>query len=605
MRIRKLKAANTVPIRNLEVDNLGNVVIVAGANGSGKTNLKRAIVKVFQSPQSPLIEVTVESTRPEEESAWGMKHIELKPDSPNQEFQSYMQSRTRGGTYTGSVIQIDSDRSVQPVKFQAISLSTPDPDDTDLDYNFFLNPFVNRWQEIVNKIFQKVANRDFKIAQYVKNHPDKTNAETLELFPDTFSPFQELFARLLPGKTLETIDPKEPKGFLYRVGDSQVLPFATLSSGEQEVVKIAFDLVWKRIRHCVILVDEPELHLHPTLTFRLIETLKSLGNATNQFLFFTHSADLVSTYYSSGDVFFIDTDDLDGNQAKRLSMLDEHHVQTARAMGDKLGLFAVGKKLVFVEGNQASIDRLTYHRIAILYFPEAYILPTGSVENILALNRLAQELQESIFGMDFFMVRDRDGLTHEHINALENNRRIRCLRRRHIENYFLDEEVLARVAAYFYLDDSLRQPANVEAKLLEIARSVLPQAILLALKEFVSISGVLAAPRIPYTHEKSQPEVEAEFISSTNESLTHLNEICSESMLSQKFTSETTRCEESLSNNTWKVVFPGKVIFSQYCGLLGQDANRVRQAYLDIALSEKPQVFGEIQKIFEDFSQLS
>src|SRR5262249_31126046 len=150
------------------------------------------------------------------------------------------------------------------------------------------------------------------------------------------------------------------------------------------------------------------------------------------------------------------------------------------------GLFAVGKKLVFVEGEEASIDRLTYHKIAQQHFPEAYILPVGSVENILFLNRFSEELQRSIFGIDFFMIRDRDGLTDDQINQLERNSRFKCLRRRHIENYFLDAEVLAFVGEQFYLKPEWRDPSQIDAKLKEIAHSITDQAALLAVKQFVT-----------------------------------------------------------------------------------------------------------------------
>ena len=55
------------------------------------------------------------------------------------------------------VIQIDSQRSVSNVQYQPINLSTPDPDDVELDSKWYLNLFTNRWQEVVNRIFQKKA----------------------------------------------------------------------------------------------------------------------------------------------------------------------------------------------------------------------------------------------------------------------------------------------------------------------------------------------------------------------------------------------------------------------------------------------------------------
>ena len=158
----------------------------------------------------------------------------------------------------------------------------------------------------MNNIYKKSAARDQKISKFVKENPTKIGSEALTNNPDPFVSYQEMFAKLLPGKTLEPIDPKAPQEFDYRIGTSKRMPFSSLSSGEREVVKVAFDLVWKRITHSIILVDEPELHLHPTLTFRLIETLKEIGGGTNQLFLFTHSADLISTYYATGNVFFID-----------------------------------------------------------------------------------------------------------------------------------------------------------------------------------------------------------------------------------------------------------------------------------------------------------
>ncbi len=143
----------------------------------------------------------------------------------------------------------------------------------------------------------------------------------------------------------------------------------------------------KDIRHSVIIVDEPELHLHPTLAFKLIETLKNIGDHTNQFLFLTHSSDLISTYYSTGDVYFIDQSSGAHNQAHRLSDINDKHHEVASLIGQNLGLFAVGKKIVFVEGEESSIDRLTYQKIAQTVNADIRVIPTGSVLNILALNQ--------------------------------------------------------------------------------------------------------------------------------------------------------------------------------------------------------------------------
>lgn len=387
MRIDRVSLQNFPPIKEFDVQTSSSVVIIAGANGSGKTRLKEAIVNSFRNPKRPLASLLLTATREEEEIAWKGKFIEVKAGQDSPVLREYLSTRNRAQTYVGTAVQIDSDRAVQPVKFETFTLATEDPDDQDVNYSWYLTPFIGRWQQLVNKIYKKAASRDQKIAKFVKSNPTRPGQDALAAYPDPFSAYQDVFAQLLPGKTLEPIDPKAPRDFHYRVSDSPPMAFSTLSSGEQEVVKVAFDLVWKRITHSVILVDEPELHLHPTLTFRLIETLKGFGGGTNQLVLFTHSADLLSTYYSTGNVFFIDSSTAEPNQAHQLSALVTAHSSVAKAAAANLGLFAVGKRLVFVEGQEASVDRLVYHKVAQFSFPESYVMPIGSVENILAISR--------------------------------------------------------------------------------------------------------------------------------------------------------------------------------------------------------------------------
>ena len=276
MRIDNLRLENYPPLRHFEITTNSNVVIIAGANGSGKTRLKQALIETFSNPGGPRASMTLGATRPEEEKAWAGKILSVTAGQASPQLQTYMSRVTRGRSYVGTVIRIDSDRAVQAVNYQTWNLGTTDPDDDDVNYSYYLAPFIGRWQQLVNNIHRKAASRDNKIAALVKTGPPGTTfAEALAAHPDPFLPYQQVFAQLLPGKTLEPIDPKAPQEFRYRVdANANPMYFGALSSGEQEVVRVTFDLVWKEISHSVILVDEPELHLHPTLTFRLLGDAK-------------------------------------------------------------------------------------------------------------------------------------------------------------------------------------------------------------------------------------------------------------------------------------------------------------------------------------------
>ena len=606
MRITELRVNSIPPIRQFDISGMGSVVIVAGANGSGKTRLKEAIINTFRSPQSPRVGLCIAATRPEESSTWEQETLLIEPGTQHPKLLEYMSTRSRGGTYVGSVIQVDSDRSVKSISFAPIAYATPDPDDADINYIYYLSSFVSRWNDLVNKIYQKAAARDRKIAQFVKDNPNRKGSTALSRYPDSFLPYQQVFSQLLPGKQLEAIDPKQPKEFHYSLGDSEPLPFVSLGSGEQEVVKIAFDLIWKQIKHCVILLDEPELHLHPTLTFRLIETLKELGDGTNQFIFFTHSADLVSTYYATGNVYFIDMGEGDQNQARQLSTLDDRHAATASKVAANLGLFAVGKKIIFIEGAHASVDRLTYHKIGQARFSEAYLLPVGSVENISALRNVVDELAHAIFGIGLFMIRDRDGLSSEQVQLLEENPRMRCLKRRHIENYLLDADLMSRVAHYLYLRPETQEVDAIEQALLSVARESLKTAVVLTVKEFVRIMGSPPVPSVRSVESKDWHDIEQEIINHVTTSQLSLGQTFSQEAIASLFATEKQALEKSLTDGTWKTVFPGKIVFAKFCGdFLSEDADRIQQVYLDFALREKQDAIQDIIDIFDQFKALS
>jgi predicted ATPase len=546
------------PIKHLNISELGSTVVIAGANGSGKTRLKQAIVQTLQG--APQMDMTIVATREEEreEKYFNGNKIEIKRGVQNQVLMNYINSRTYGfGRYVGSLVQIDSNRSVQSLAYSQVNWLAGDPDDSDSPSNFYFNTFTNRWQDFVNYIHQKSAARDKKLAEAMKENPTLLGSDILKKYPDPFQKYKDIFSLILPDKTLIDINPALPREFQYLDQYGQQLPFGSLSSGEQEVIKVLFDVARKDIRHSVIIVDEPELHLHPTLTFKLIETLKNIGNHTNQFIFLTHSPDLISTYYSTGDVYFIDQKDNSGNQAHRLSDLDHEHKEVASLVGQNLGMFAVGKKLVFVEGEKSSIDRLSYQKIALTIDHEIRVLPAGSVLNIMMLNNIEQQIRRAIFGIDLYMIRDRDGLSDEQVNLLEKNGRIKCLRRRHLENYFLDDEVLFMVAQRLYLTEgnpSLTREYIAES-IKKIAEESLGYNVYKNAKDYLSLNHFLRSPTVKTLEKKTLDQIRDELVNSIMSNRDALmNEIDNEAITAW-VSAEENRLKEKLLNGGWLNVY--------------------------------------------------
>ena len=602
MKIKTLELTNYPPIKKLRIENMGNVVVIAGANGSGKTRLKQAIMSTIIG--NAIMDMTIEATRPEEEEDryFQGKTLEIVKGVNNNILRHYIDSRKYGsGRFVGSLVQIDSSRSVQTLKYAPVSWLGGDPDDRESPGTYYFDPFTNRWQDFVNYIHQKSAARDKKIAEEIKREPHKTGQDILNSYPDPLEKYQNIFADALPGKQLQKIDPASPREFQYKDRSGQTLNFSSLSSGEQEIIKILFDVARKVIKHSVIIVDEPELHLHPTLTFQLVESLKNIGDHTNQFIFLTHSSDLISTYYATGDVYFIDSSQDGSNQAHRLIDLTNDHQSIIPLIGQNLGLFAVGKKLVFVEGEASSIDRLAYQKIAQVIDPEIRVIPVGSVLNIMTLNSIEEQIRKAIFGIDLYMIRDRDGLDHAQISDLERNRRIRCLRRRHIENYFLDEEVLFKVAKRLYLTQAMPDLTveKLKADITRIAENSLGYNIYKNTKEHLALNYFLQPPTVKELEKKNTEEIKTELIGAVSLNLENVSAKLTAEKLKVWMEEEEKNLRNRLLTGQWIDEFRGKYIFDRLCGdVLKEDKLKIRHAYIDIALSEKQETLKDIIDIF-------
>lgn len=602
MRIKSFKITDFKPIKNIEMGNLGDILIIAGANGAGKTRLKQAIVQTLQG--SPIMDMTIEATRKEEEEPkyFNGSTIEVKKGQQNQVLKNYINSRKYGaGKYVGSLVQIDSNRSIQAISYSQVNWLAEDPDDTVGPSNFYFSAFSGRWQNFVNYIHQKSASRDKKLADSLKKEPTK-GEEIIEKNPDPFEKYKKIFSDLLPGKELLDINPAQPREFQYKDDSGQPLPFNTLSSGEQEVVKVLFDVARKEIKHSVIIIDEPELHLHPTLTFKLIESLKSIGEHTNQFIFLTHSADLISTYYSTGNVYFIDSTQTGTNQAHRLSDLNHSHHELVQLIGENLGLFAVGKKLVFVEGESSSIDRLTYHKIALSVNPELKISPVGSVMNIGALKTVEEQLRNSVFGVDMYMLRDRDGLRQDQIDELEEGQKLVCLKRRHIENYFLNEEILHKVANHLYLSKNGTNISveHIKSEMKRIASETIGFNLYKNFKEHIGANYSIKVPKVTSINQKTLEEIKTLISDGLETNLNLLSTELEKEKTLEWLETEKTRLEELLNSDDWKIEFQGKIIFSKLCGeVLKGNALSIRECYVDIAIAEEEDGIKEIARMFE------
>ncbi len=85
------------------------------------------------------------------------------------------------------------------------------------------------------------------------------------------------------------------QGFVVTDGSGDVLPLTALSSGEQQELVLAFELLFRHSPGTLVLVDEPELSLHISWQLAFISDLLRIGNLTGlQFVVATHSPQIIN-----------------------------------------------------------------------------------------------------------------------------------------------------------------------------------------------------------------------------------------------------------------------------------------------------------------------
>ena len=105
----------------------------------------------------------------------------------------------------------------------------------------------------------------------------------------------ELFLSIVNGKfRRKTLTVDRENGFRVSIANGGHLELASLSSGEQQEIVLAYGLLFREEPGTLILLDEPELSLHVSWQLDLIPDLLKIAELTNlEFLVATHSPQVI------------------------------------------------------------------------------------------------------------------------------------------------------------------------------------------------------------------------------------------------------------------------------------------------------------------------
>ena len=606
MRINSIHMEDQDGISRFEVSDLSDVVVLAGPNGVGKTRILRKLIQFFRQPRpQPNFRLQLEATSDTEIKAWGKQRLDTINSTDSDKLHSVLQRSQRRSKYKSTVLNFDSDRAIIQIKPLAFSWDWIDPYEEDVEWDQTYRFLRDRFQDVQHSLFKLVESQRRKIAEDAVQLKAAGHA-TMDLdFPDPLEPYRAAFQQLLAPKRLADIDSRNQK--IKYEHDGKTLTIDTPSSGEREVVNIVFDFILRNPSDCIVLFDEPELHLHPELSYKLLQTLAAIGKS-NQFIFCTHSPEIITASIENTVVFLTPNKPDGSNQAVAVSRDDATH-HALNLLGQSIGIISLGKKLLLIEGNEASLDKQAYGAILKNEFPELVLVPVGGKSTLQSFEEVRQAvLNRTIWGVEFFMLCDRDAVYDAGFKGVEQrvSNRLKVLPRYHLENYFLDETVLSSIFEEMEADGAswLTDPSEVRNKLRVLAQQSIPLAVALktsaAAREAVgnvdvmpkginqdtTLDSLLGGLRDCIDVERAR----------VNGSL-NFDDI--EAIARAEHAKLLTAVSED--GDSWKCDIPGRVVLNRFAGIAKLHVGRLKTLYIRRAQAAEVDPFSEIRAIFRGF----
>lgn len=613
MRIRDLEVVGAAPVDRFDVRDLSDLVVIAGPNGVGKTRLLKYLIAHLRggSPSSG-VRGTIEATIKAEVDAWGgLKVLDLSSDPDMGLFRQSLQSNRRRHYLRSSLVNFDSDRTVQNLPALQPSFENPDPYEEELSWETTFNPMSNRYQDTVHSMFRMMTAQGQSIANKARELKRAGKKEMKLEFEDPMAAFKRVFAQLLGPK--ELVDPVPSRQGLEYRENGEVREFASLSSGEREVVNIAFDFLLRDPRDCIVFFDEPELHLHPELSYRLIQTLETIGKR-NQFVLSTHSPDIISASLDRSVIFLtppsLAPDGAPRNQALPVVESDETN-QALRLIGQSIGIVALGKRLVLVEGASASLDKQLYGSIIAGRYPSLVLVPSGGRHVLESFATIYNSvLSKTIWGVEFFMLCDRDSAPPSSVpqtKVADEQGRLRILSRYHLENFLLDEHVWAKAFEDLELPGSwLRSSPAIRSELRALALGLVSYATALGVtaKLRLEVGNVDTMPRD--CQGKTEAEIGLLLVDRARVESARVHKVLDGVRIKREVARRFRAISKSLKDDTddWKAMIPGKPLVSMFASKAGVQLGRAKNMYINANRNGPFDSFKEIDEIFSEFATL-
>lgn len=275
---------------------------------------------------------------------------------------------------------------------------------------------------------------------------------------------REAMQRLFPGLMLNGLgSPMRDPTFRFTKGNSSGFAYKNLSGGEKAAFDLVLDLIVKKREYddTIFCIDEPEVHTNPRIHGSLLAELCQILDGDRQLWVATHSIGMLREardmeLRDPGSVSFLDFSSYDFDTAVKMTPTKSTRTFWERAFAtalDDLAKLIAPSTLIVCEGDpettvsgkNADHDARCYRTIFGEFEPDVAFVSGGNSSDV-ARDRLniAANFSTVLRGTKVLRLIDRDDHAFKDVVEL-NEQGVRVLKRRNIESYLYDDEILRKL----------------------------------------------------------------------------------------------------------------------------------------------------------------
>mgnify|MGYP000943225098 CR=1 FL=1 len=334
--IKEFKGLRDISINFEKNDKPLDLVVLAGSNGSGKTRILESILRYFQDHlnyKQNNIEAGIFYEEKEKNCISNVRDFFYRLESF-----SYCETND---PLREKHIEIKNKLDILPkiiyvpteINFQKMNTAS-----TTLvqEYNFINIVNTNLIKDIPSYIATKM------ISAMLKNKNEKVG----DVQKKVFNEINEIFENLSIDVEVEDISQDGRNITLFTNSSGDKFDINELSSGEKQLFLRTLAIKMLNPENSIILIDEPELSLHPKWQQRIVDVYRKIGK-NNQIIIATHSPHILGSVKKE-NIMLLDKDD-EGKIVIKTGdeLYDSYGQPTERILEDIMGLKTTRNQEIF------------------------------------------------------------------------------------------------------------------------------------------------------------------------------------------------------------------------------------------------------------------